>query len=294
MPVLDLLTDIFKSVRLEGSIFFNSKLSAPWDLQLDASSCPRFHLVVEGGTWLESSALITPASLSAGEAVFLNDGGPHRLGNSLMGSSPCTNSHARCHLICGTFGFDQALKHPLIDTLPAHIRLSIPDEEHTFWAIVRVMVGELGEPQLGTNAAVDRLCELFLIQVLRSYAKNNPMLPGFVAALDDPIIRSSLQLIHDQPERDWTIGSLAHAVGLSRSAFAKRFHQLVGVPPKTYLLTWRMHKAERLLRNPYIRLATVALQVGYASDAAFNRAFKRFFGKSPGAFQAEIRRNSRP
>ena len=145
-----------------------------------------------------------------------------------------------------------------------------------------------GSQHPGSSAVVDRLCELFFIQVLRSHARNDPVFPGFVAALDDPITSRGLRLIHEHPENDWTLDSLARAAGLSRSAFAKRFHQLVGVPPKAYLTTWRMHKAKRLLRNPYARLATVARQVGYASDAAFNRAFKQFFGKSPGAFQAEF------
>ena len=294
---MDLLADIFKSIRLEGSIFFNSRLTAPWDLQLEPSNRPRFHFVVEGATWLESSALFEPARLRRGQAVFLNDGGPHRLGDTLLEPNERKTepmearvpSDTECHLICGTFGFNTQLKHPLIDTLPAHIRIAISDDEQSFWSMIRIMVEELGERQAGSDAVVDRLCELFLIKVLRSHAKDNPMLPGFVAALDDPITCKGLQLIHDHPATDWTLDSLAQAVGLSRSAFAKRFHQLVGVPPKTYLTTWRMHKAERLLRNPYARLAAVAQQVGYSSDAAFNRAFKQFFGKSPGAFQSVLR-----
>ncbi len=292
---MDLLRDVFKSIRLEGSIFFNSKLTAPWDLRLDASNRPRFHLVVQGCTWLQCSSSRDPMCLRRSEAVFLNDGGPHRLSDmpsklTQRNTAALTTgiaSNPECHLICGTFGFDDELKHPLIDTLPGQIRFSITEDHSSLWAMIRIMVDELDQKYPGSTVVVDRLCELLLIYLLRLHARDNPVLPGFVAALDDPITSKGLQLIHERPEVDWTLDSLAQAAGLSRAAFAKRFHQLVGIPPKAYLTTWRMHQAKRLLKNPYARMANVARQVGYSSDATFIRAFKQFFGKSPGAFKSE-------
>ncbi len=288
---MDPLSDVFKSIRLEGSIFFNSALSAPWDLKLNVSNCPRFHIVLEGKTWLHSDALVEPVCLQRGDAVLLSGGNAHRLADTPATTGEVAGtSDARCRLVCGIFGFDEELRHPLIDTLPEQVWLSVSDNQEPLWAMVDLMRRELDRQDAGATIVVDRLCELFLVHVLRAHAHTNPSMPGFMAALDDACTRKCLQLIHQRPQDRWTLDTLARAVGLSRSAFAKRFHDLVGVPPGSYLTTWRMHKARRLIKNPYARLAAVARQVGYSSDTAFIRAFKQFFGKSPGAIKAESNR----
>ncbi len=295
---MDLLKDVFRSIRLEGSVFFNSTLTAPWDVPLPPSSNLRFHLVIEGGTWLRSSRLPAPVRLRRGDAVLLTDGGAHRLTD--VGDPRSADglengpAHSTCHLICGKFEFDGHLRHPLIDSLPPNIHVTISEQEESIWSMVRMMADELDQQRPESPIVVDRVCELLLIHMLRSHDDHENAPPTFLAALDDPFVRKSLRLIHDRPDRDWTIESLASEVGISRSAFAVRFHDQVGVPPKAYLTTWRMHEAGKLLRKPRTKIDDVARRVGYSSAAPFVRAFRKFFGETPGEYRAAmLRRQTR-
>ncbi|MEL0586842.1 MAG: AraC family transcriptional regulator [Candidatus Thiodiazotropha sp. (ex. Lucinoma kazani)] len=289
------MSEIFKSIRLEGSVLFDSMLSAPWELNLERSNRPRFHLVLEGFTWIQSPSFSDPVCIKAGEAIFINDPSPHSLVDTLKRSSgqPVIDAVrksvilSRCRLICGTFGFDEQMKHPLLDTLPLVTQFSMSQQHRSLWALVRVMTDELDDAQPGSTVVIDRMCELLLVYILRSYTAKNPDVPAFVAALSDRVVSRALQLLHQYPERNWTLDSLAPAAGLSRSALVERFRLLVGVPPMTYLRTWRMHTAKRLLDNPTTSITKVARQVGYTSDTAFNRAFKQFFNESPGAVRAK-------
>ena len=298
---MNLLKDVFRSIRLEGSIFFNSTLTAPWDVPLAPSSNLRFHLVIEGGTWLRSSCLPGPVRLCRGDAVLLADGGAHRLTDVASGAGGLRSAdglenapgHSTCHLICGKFEFDGHLRHPLIDSLPPSIHVTISERERSVWSMVRMMTDELDQQRSESPVVVDRVCELLLIHMLRSYDDRGNAPPTFLAALDDPFVRKSLRLIHDRPDRDWTIESLASEVGISRSAFAVRFHDQVGVPPKAYLTTWRMHEAGKLLRRPRTKIDDVARRVGYSSSAPFVRAFKNFFGETPGEYRAAMLRRQK-
>lgn len=289
---MDLLKNVLGSIRLEGSTVSFSTGSSPSLMRVAHSGRPQMHLVLDGCAWVKCSSHPEPFCLRRGDALYLNETGLHsvadnpRLQQSTV--SVTANSESECHVVCASFGLDAGLRHPIVDALPAHILLSIPDERHAFWTVLRVMMEELESQQSGYTAIVDKICELFLIYILRTHAARQPNMPGIVNAMSDPITCRALQLIHQQPDSNWTLESLAGSVGLSRSAFAGRFRRLVGVPPKTYLTTWRMHTAKRLLNNSGARIATVSRQVGYSSDIAFARAFKQFFGESPSAARSSI------
>lgn len=295
---MDLLSDILKAIRLEGSVFFHSKLSAPWGIELPTGSSPCFHIILDGYAWLHSEGMQEPVRLNAGTAVLIRDGGKHWLADhpesprspgpdvgaaQANGTPMFQGARIDCNLICGTLNFEKDLHHPLMETLPGVLIVSGEQGVGLPWVYNtgRLMEEELLNSRPGAKVIVDRLCELFLIQILRNLKSIGKQPVSFVAALDDPYIRQALELIHADYQLNITLEKLAESVGLSRSAFAKRFHVLVGCPPMTYLTMWRMNKAKGLLSNPCLLLGQIATQVGYSSDVAFIRAFKRFFGKTP-------------
>ena len=147
---------------------------------------------------------------------------------------------------------------------------------------------EMTHARPGNAVMMDRICELFLIQVLRHLMRSDGTSAGFIAALDDAYVGRALHHIHTEPSKAWNLEALAREAGLSRSAFAARFNQLVGMPPMSYLTMWRMQKARALLRNPYKLIAEIAREVGYSSDVALIRAFQRHFGKSPKTVRREL------
>ena len=301
----DLLSEIIRSVRLEGSVFFRSHLSAPWGIELPAADEPRFHIVLAGEAWLHADSMPEPIKMSAGTAMLLRDGDAHWIADHpdspKVSSAEASDALERgeplfegdithCHMLCGFFRFDKDISHPLFATLPERCLIRREDGSGLDWLqrTASLMDGELAESQPGATAMIDRVCELFLIQVLRHLLKHEGESAGFVAALDDRQINKALQKIHAAPEAAWNLENLAEVAGLSRSAFAKRFHELVGVPPKTYLTMWRMQKARSLLRNPYKLLDQIASEVGYSSDVALIRAFQRHFNKSPTEMRREL------
>ena len=306
---MDLLSEILRSIRLEGSIIFRSKLTAPWGFDLPAAKEPRFHIVLEGHSWIDSEAMDEPVLLGAGDAVILRDGESHWVADSpstkriasqdasaavAAGKSLFQGPATDCRLLCGLFRFDKDLTHPLIETLPPLILLRSGEGHEDAW--VKRMGGLMDEELIkgdpGTEIMVDRLCELFLIQVLRKISASDDHSFAFVQALEDRVIGRALEMIHGHPEKGWNVENMASATGLSRSAFAKRFHHLTGMPPKAYLTMWRMHRVKALLRNPYNLLGQIAAEVGYSSDVALIRAFQRFFGKSPKQMRLEINPSS--
>ena len=135
---------------------------------------------------------------------------------------------------------------------------------------------------------VDRLAEVLFIQLLRAYAIEKSSPNGYLAALNDRQIYKALELIHAQPQHHWTLENIAHTIGMSRSSFAARFKKLVGMTPMAYITRWRMQKAKELLVSTELPLAVISERVGYASEAAFTRAFKRQFKKNPGAMRKAL------
>ena len=154
---------------------------------------------------------------------------------------------------------------------------------------LRFMAAEAREPRLGGETVITRLADILVIQAIRSWIEQDPAAQtGWLGALRDPQIGRAISLIHRDPARTWTVASLADEVAMSRSAFAARFAELVGEPPMHYVTRWRMHAAVTWLREGDATLGELALRLGYQSEAAFSRAFKRFIGVSPGA----VRRSS--
>jgi AraC-like DNA-binding protein len=185
--------------------------------------------------------------------------------------------------LCGAYETDPSRAHPLVGELPEWIHVA-PGEE--LRAAVGLLAGELHRPGLGTDAVVPALLDTVLVYLLRQWYEAQPAATtGWAAALGDPVVGTALRALHTDPGRPWTVASLAASAGRSRAPFARRFAELVGRPPLSYLTWWRMTLAARLLRESDATVATIAHRVGYRSEFAFATAFRRHHGCAPGRYR---------
>jgi AraC-like DNA-binding protein len=300
----DVLTDVLQTIRLENAVYGRMLLGAPWGLRFDPQ--PRlggFLVVARGGGWLEADGVERPIALAPGDFVFhhgrhgmsLRDhartravpvhelfhgcpsGGVARAG----GDGPTTE------LIAGCFTWaDDPSSNPLIAALPplVHVR----GEAGRLDPVLQLLSAEVGAAQPGARTVISRLADVMLVMALRAHLaglQGSCKEGGWLRAVVDPQIGAVLAAIHDKPQAPWSVESLAQTAAMSRSAFAARFAELVGVPPLHYVTRWRMQKAAHALRTSEARLAEIASSVGYETEAAFSKAFKRIYQQSPGAFR---------
>jgi len=191
-------------------------------------------------------------------------------------------------LVCGGLELEDYATNPLYSILPAFIHMRRQDEYSVPWlrAIVELVRAEASVNRVEAETVITRLSELLFIQAVRAYIRTiGDRNVGWLAALKDPQIGQALALIQHQPDEAWTVGSLACRVSLSRSAFSAKFRQLVGEPPMQYITRVRLTKAAASLRTHPAPLVEVATSVGYESEVAFSKAFKRYFGVAPGAYR---------
>jgi len=299
--MFDLLSDILANLRFEASSYFCSEFSGDWGIAGGSGSHGEFHILLRGQAvlCLEGQA---PVTLEAGDIVLLPRGYRHTLAahpdaplveggrlveelqggiNRFAGAEPDTT------LICGRFQ-TRRLPHPFLGGLPELILISERRSPmlKALRHVVQTLATELQLRPMGAALVRDRLTEVLMIQLLRIYILEQR--PGdFLAALSDRQISRALALMHRDITQPWTVEQLAREVGISRSAFSDRFHQLVGEPPMTYLLNWRMQRAQILLRETGRSMLDIAEQTGYASEASFGKAFKRVYGISPGLIRRQ-------
>jgi AraC-like DNA-binding protein len=189
-------------------------------------------------------------------------------------------------LICGAVRFAHPAAGNLIEILPSAIRIEASSSPRLEWmqSMLRLMAAEAAELRPGGEAVITRLGDIIVIQAIRAWMESDPAAQrGWLGALQDPQIGRAISHIHRDPARDWTVASLAHELAMSRSAFAARFTELVGEPVMSYVARWRMHVAVAALKGEGATVGQLADRLGYRSEAAFSRAFKRVVGVSPGA-----------
>jgi AraC-like DNA-binding protein len=270
----DALTDLLDMLKPRGRVYCCSEMSAPWAMSLPADGYARFHVIERGGAWLKLEGDKRGMPLASGDLVIV----PHGHGH-VLADSPC-----------GSFQIVDPDYNPLLGVLPPliHIPSGVAQLDEWLEPTLKMMAHEARHRRPGSETLVARLIDIILVQAVRIWIEEQPHNKGgWLGALRHPKIGAALGLIHHEPERHWSVSALAHEVAMSRSLFAAKFSSLVGEPPLSYLTSWRMWQASRLLAEGNLLVGETALRVGYESEAAFSKAFKRHFGRSPLTYRRE-------
>lgn len=315
----DVLSDVLKAVRLTGAVYFDFELSTPWVAAAPATCdlagkiipgaerLVMYHLIARGSCWCEAEGR-APMRLGEGDLIVFPQGAAHVLSSTPgMRTEPDMSQYARTNtplplvfemggggperarVVCGFLGLDERPFNPLLAALPTAIHLpgTATGATTSSWLsmLVTIAAAESGRARAGGENVLARLSELMFVEAVRRYLDTLPAAErGWLAGLRDPMVGQALAALHGRTAEDWTVERLARLVGASRSLFAERFTDLVGQPPMQYLALWRMQLASRLLTDGQ-PVATAAEAVGYESEAAFSRAFKKLVGQSPGAWR---------
>lgn len=306
----DPLGEALHFLRMNGAFYCRSELSAPWGMTLmPMPGYIWFHVLTSGGFWLEAGSA-EPTMLRAGELGLVPHGEGHVLRSEPGVEAPGVlelereavsdryeilrhgGGGAATTLICGAVRFDHPAARNLVDLLPPILHLEAASSPELEWmqSTLRLMAAEAKSLRPGGEAVITRLGDILVVQAIRSWIETDPAArTGWLGALQDPQIGRALSLIHRDPARDWTVAALADELAMSRSAFAARFTELVGEPAMQYVTRWRMQVATDALREEGSTVAELASRLGYRSEAAFARAFKRVIGLPPGAIKREPR-----
>jgi len=281
------LSNAYGSVEREG--FSRIEVRSPWGLCVPESAGAVFHMLLEGACSLVPAAGSPLSPLEAGDLVLFPRGARHVLTDDPSSASGDVPNARRSLLLSGGYRSRRSL--PLLASLPEVVHLPAHRcRQHGLRSIVDLLGAELEDGHPEAPEVVPALADALVPLVARSWLDDCAPGPGGDAQepSSDPAVATAVERIHAEPERAWTVTSLAREAALSRSAFARRFALAVGEPPGAYLAHWRMTIAGRLLRDSDLKLAAVARRVGYASEFAFAKAFKRDYGIAPGAYRRQL------
>jgi AraC-like DNA-binding protein len=307
----DPLGEALHFVRMNGAFYARSELSAPWGMTLPPMpGYMWFHVPTSGRALLVTDGAET-TEVRPGDFTLVPHGEGHGLVSEPGAPAPGIldleresvsdryeiirhgGGGAATTLICGAVRFDHPAARNLVEILPRTIHLESVGSPRLEWmqSTLRLMALEAGELRPGGEAVITRLADILVVQAIRSWLETDPAAEsGWLGALQDRQIGRAIALIHREPERRWTVASLAHELAMSRSAFAARFTELVGEPVMQYVARWRMQVALSALRDEGATVGELASRLGYRSEAAFARAFKRVMGFAPGS----VRRRPTP
>jgi AraC-like DNA-binding protein len=309
----DPLAAALQPIQMTGVFYCASELTAPWGMTLPPlPGYAWFHVVSDGGCELEVEG--SAWTMRRGDLALVPHGTGHVLRSAPGVAAPDILDLDRervsdryellrdggggesSRMICGAVRFEHPAAQNLIELLPGIIRVepSLAADAAHMQTTLALIAAETIEPRAGGEAVVTRLADILVIQAIRAWIETDPgAQAGWLGALRDERIGRALTLIHAEPARNWTVASLARDVAMSRSAFAARFTQLVGMPVLRYLTEWRMRLAQNRLEADGVTVATVAAELGYGSEAAFARAFKRVTGVAPRAAARQRRAERR-
>jgi AraC-like DNA-binding protein len=321
-PASDTLSDVLAVVRLTGALFFLVDARTPWVAEAPASTqlapaiLPRaqhivsYHVVSEGACWCESPGH-APLRLESGDVLVVPHGHPYQLASTCglrtgwtledalgwframaAGQLPFVvteggDGSERLQLVCGFLGCDALPFNPVLTALPSLLRVRLGgDSGRRLNALLEFAIAESNRGSLGSRLVLLRIGELVFIEVLRSYlTTGTDDEASWLGGLRDPIVGRALARLHAEPSRAWTLHELAHDVGASRSVLAERFTAFVGHPPMLYLTRWRVQLAASRLAAGEAPVSAVANAVGYESEGAFCRAFKKVTGVTPASWR---------
>lgn len=288
-----MVSQAISSLRVGRRAIRRFRQGGSWGLRLGGQPGSGFHLVLDGSAWL-ISADAPPVALRPGDVVLVPSGADHGLSVTrralhemplnAMDLDLSVPGPADFEFLCGSYRLDHGQVHPYLTGMPDLIVMSPDYERHPeLRSLTGLLVEGAAEEQPGTEVTRSALLDLMLVSVLRQWLREKR--PETWPAITDPAIITALDAIHGSPQTQWTVSRLGETVGMSRTAFTRRFTSQVGKPPMTYLIAWRLNCAARLLRETDASLATIARQVGYSTEFAFAGAFRREYGVSPGRFR---------
>jgi AraC-like DNA-binding protein len=302
---MDPLSEVLDLSRANGALMASVRASAPWGLDLPQRAGAAFHAITSGTAWARADGG-EPVQLMPGDLFLLPGGARHQLLSDPDGACVPFNSSTKEQLmtpdgdltlgasgavttfVCAAVDYDLDVGEPLMGLLPPVIHMPAdPVAGRDVAAIVELLAMEVGARRPGSRAAAARLIDTLLIAAIRHWLDRHAdgEAPSWLRALRDPALARVLAVLHERPAEPWTVDSLAREVHLSRATLARRFTEIVGEPPLTYLTRWRMHLAAQRLRYSTDTVGAIAREVGYTSEYAFNRAFARHRGQPPGRYR---------
>jgi AraC-like DNA-binding protein len=310
---MDVLADSLRSLQLKTEVYGRLELTAPWGIRLDGVHPGYFHAVSRGGCWLEVERTRVP--LAVGDWIFILGRTPHVLRASprtralplpeiyAARGAPCGGilryggAGAQTTLISFSFSFKGTDLNPVLAGLPAvlHVKGDGLVSHRSVEALIQIVATEMEAGRPGHEVIATRLADALFIHALRAHAEAFPAeAGGWLRALEDTQLGIVLQHVHERPGHAWTVENMAKIAGMSRSVFAARFQRVLGEGPLTYLTRWRMHIAEQMMADGRASLASIAGAVGYETEGAFGKAFKRHVGATPGSYRRQLRARSVP
>jgi len=302
----DVFSEVLRLIQLKSCVYFVRDFWSPWSMRLDGNTVAQFHIILRGQCIIEVAGKSYQGA--PGDVFLFPKCEPHVISDavgrdavsgqefmqSLAADKPLfSKGEASTQLLCGHYEYRNDIRHPLIDELPPmiHVRSLESYSPDTLHSVIPTLVREIGAAQPGATAVIEKLAEILLVQVIRAYFAQERLNIGLLAGLYDRRLAVAFHLIHDSFGHRITLDDLAVAAGMSRSAFALQFRTVVGITPVAYLTLWRMCSAHNLLQQDGISVSRVAIKVGYESEVAFSRAFKRHFGVSPASIRRQALRS---
>ncbi|MCX4778254.1 AraC family transcriptional regulator [Streptomyces sp. NBC_01264] len=307
---MDVLADVLASTGFTGALLAQLHSNgSQWGCDLDQGSVAGFHLIADGACWLRT-ANTAPVQLVSGDVVLLPRGTPHQLlGSPGTETRPYSEVAAEnppgrtgvvhlggdgplVRIVCGKFQYATSTdRHPVLSVLPEVVHVPGMAADPQLQSVVRLLASEATNGRPGSRAVATRLTEVLFVLTVRNWLERagaEDSGPSWLTALRDPDIGAALSLMHERPQEDWTVDSLARAVAMSRPTFARRFKSTVGASPLAYLSRVRLDQAARQLRDTDDSLGIIARKVGYASEFAFSRAFTRELGVPPSRYRRAV------
>jgi AraC-like DNA-binding protein len=309
--MLDLLSDILTRLSMRGTLYFRTSFTKPWGVTVPQhQKVARFHYAHRGACRIAVEGLDEPVIVEQGDLVIVPHGASHALfsddapettappletvledsgydGSGVLVYGGGEKPGSETQLICGHFSFEEHARHILFERLPPLVHIKNYGETAGKWmeATLRIIGDEAGGHRMGGDLIALKLSEVILAQAIRNFLESDAAQHSGLSGFSDKNLTLALDAFHKAPHRGWTVETLAHAAGMSRTSFAVAFQKQMAITPMDYVTSWRMELAKQALLDPNNSVADVAETVGYASESAFARAFKKETGFSPASFR---------